>query len=265
MTDTEIINYLSRVSFSTLEAKIYTTLIKEGELSCYQIAKKINISRSSVYAAIEPMYEKGYVLCRTETKQVYTAQQPEILFAQLRCSFSENARLAENALKEIYNNKEEDIFTNVKGLDSIIASTKEMINSAEKEIYINFDFMPKLFEKEFRAAINRGVRIIIFTFAPLDILDMDIELYSHNCITCTDEMPSRIMIVKDYSLTLVADKKKNCEQWFGTFTNNHLLVDIISEHIHHDIYMLKLQEQQNKALIDDTMCLHTLLENRDIK
>ena len=49
------------------------------------------------------------------------------------------------------------------------------------------------------------------------------------------------MIVADESIVLVADAKKGRNNWSGTVTNNKLMRNIVMEHIHNDIYMLKLK------------------------
>ncbi|QZY56175.1 helix-turn-helix domain-containing protein [Crassaminicella profunda] len=57
----EIINMLEKLSFSKTEASVYITLLKHPKLTGYQIAKKINISRSSVYSALDNLYNRGGV------------------------------------------------------------------------------------------------------------------------------------------------------------------------------------------------------------
>jgi hypothetical protein len=36
---------------------------------------------------------------------------------------------------------------------------------------------------------------------------------------------------------------------------------IVSEHIHHDIYLLKLKEKYNKDLIDEDIKINTMMES----
>ncbi|WP_455718896.1 helix-turn-helix domain-containing protein, partial [Anaerosporobacter sp.] len=55
----DLITYLCNLHFTKLEAQIYITLLEGGELTGYQIAKKIHISRSSVYSVLDSMHERG--------------------------------------------------------------------------------------------------------------------------------------------------------------------------------------------------------------
>lgn len=66
----------------------------------------------------------------------------------------------------------------------------------------------------------------------------------------------------DYEKTLVADKGPHREDFLGVFTDNILLDSIISEHIHNDIYLLKLKKLYGENLINEDSKLNTMLENR---
>ena len=48
----------------------------------------------------------------------------------------------------------------------------------------------------------------------------------------------------------------------GTFTQNQLLANIVSEHIHNDIYLLKLKEKYSREIIDLDIVLGSLLEKK---
>lgn len=258
----EIIDCLCKLNFSKLEAQIYLTLLERGKMSGYQIAKKINISRSSVYAALDHMYEQGIILLLSEDVQVYIAQNPKVLFLRLKEEYSENASIAASQLQHLYEERFEERFTNIKGFETIVSNAKELLQEAKKEVYINTDFDLHLFDKELKMLRKNGVRVIVFSFAILNHDGLDIEFFTHSEPACSEEMPSRIMLVTDCSTTLVADKSREREVWFGTITNNALMVSIISEHIHNDIYLLKLKQKNGKELIDDKIKLNTMLENR---
>lgn len=258
----DIIDCLCNLNFSKLEAQIYITLLREGKLSGYQIAKKINISRSSVYAALSHMYEKGIILLLSEDVQVYEAQKPDILFNRLKREFSENAATALTNLQSLYESRREDRFTNIKGFETIVANAKDIMLAAQKEVYINTDINLFIFKDEFKTLREKGVRIIVFTFAKLLHDGLDIEFFTHNDPICDEQMPSRIMLVADCDTTIVADRSKNKESWFGTVTNNALMVSIIAEHIHNDIYLLKLKQRYGSEFLDSSIKLDTMLERR---
>ncbi|AEV28147.1 putative transcriptional regulator [Sphaerochaeta pleomorpha str. Grapes] len=259
--DTNLEN-LSGLGFTPLEANMYITLLKEGEMSGYKLAKAIGISRSSVYAALEGMYKKGLVSKVKDEVSSYIAMNPSVLCKQLKHTFIANADEAEQQLMGLYEDKREERFTNLHGFDSIVTSVREMLLSSYKEVYLNTDFDLNLFRSEFMILQGRKVRIIVFSFASLDTKDLDIELYSHDDTACEGEKPSRIMLVVDCDKALVADTYKKRGTWLGTVTNNALFVSIVAEHIHHDIYLYKLKRQKGSEVVDETMKIDTILERR---
>lgn len=258
----QLLDCLCKLNFSSLEAKIYLALLENGKQSGYQIAKKINISRSSIYNAISHMYEQGAILLSPEDVQLYEAQNPSILFARLKKQFSENADFASSNLQRLYEERREDRFVNLKGFDSIVANVKNLLLSAKKEVYVNTDFDLHLFSKELNLSTKKGVRVIVFSFATLEHDGLEIEFYTHNDPVCESEKPSRIMFVADNDIMIVADRCIGKDNWFGTLTNNALMVSIIAEHIHNDIYLLKLKQKYGKNMIDEKIKINTLLERR---
>ena len=67
------------------------------------------------------------------------------------------------------------------------------------------------------------------------------------------------MLVVDYKQTLVADIYDERPIWLGVLTNNPLMISIVNEHIHHDIYLLLFEEKNGTSLFDDHK-LDTLME-----
>ncbi|WP_320129352.1 helix-turn-helix domain-containing protein [uncultured Sphaerochaeta sp.] len=250
------------LGFTTLQAQIYMTLLTEGEQSGYQIAKVIGISRSSVYAALEGMYQKGIILKLNGEVASYIAQDPKILLAQMTQSFREHIDSAETQLSGLYDDRREERYTNIHGFDSIVSSARNALLNAKKEVYLNTDFDLSLFSNEFNILAKRNVRILVFSFATLETKDLPIEFYSHEDSQCEEEKPSRLMLVIDCDQALVADTYKKRGSWLGTITNNALFVSIVAEHIHHDIYLLRLKQERQREVITESIKLHTLLENK---
>lgn len=138
----------------------------------------------------------------------------------------------------------------------------EMIKNSTKEIYINTDFDVELFRDDIAEAITRGVRVVIFSFSSLDFTGIPLEFYSHGITICECGSNTRLMLVVDYTEVLIASKGID-EDYIGTFSFNKLLVQITSEHIHHDIYLMKLKEKYGEDLFDENVLLNTLMEKEN--
>lgn len=260
MNEADMIDCLCKLNFTKLEAQIYLTLLNQGDMSGYQLAKKIDISRPSIYNALNHMYEKGIVLLLADNSSVYKAENPSILFERLNDEYAKNSKKASMELKKLFEEKHEEQFINMKGFNSILYKVKELLLSAQKEVYINTNFDLQALKEEFKVLKSKRIRVIVFSFMNLDIDDLDIEFYTHNRSFKAEDLSYRMMVVVDQKITLVADAYKERSNWLGTITNNPLMVSIVTEHIHNDIYLLNLRKRHGIRLFDDEIRIHTNFE-----
>ncbi len=252
----EMINYLIRIGFSRLESQIYLNLLQSKGLTGYQIAKNLDISRSSVYPALEAMYKKGYILLVEGEALTYVAEDSTILISRLKGEYESNSLMLIKQLKTINVASNEERFINIQGFDQMITKAKELLRGATKEVIINTNGGIDYLYEDIQQVIKRGVRVIIFSFMDLNLRGLDVEFYTHKH-PYNNEF-TRIMLVVDFKNTIVADTYEGRPLWVGVLTNNTLLTSIICEHIHHDIYLLLMQET-DKVLIRPYL-LNSLLE-----
>lgn len=257
----EIIKLLEKLNFSKTEAAVYIDLLKNSSANGYKIAKNLNISRSSVYSALDNLYKKGVVFLVPGDSQVYKAEDPSVLIEKLKNEFNETTSLLNDRLKDLEVPNIEERYVNIAGYDNIIIKIKQLLLEAEKEVYINTDINLNKFKNELKQIVERGVRIIVFSFKHQVLEDVPIEIYTHCNIECEGK-ETRIMLVIDCKKTLVADRGPHREEFLGVFTENILLASIAAEHIHNDIYILKLKKIYGDNLINNDIKLNTILENR---
>jgi len=257
----EIILLLEKLNFSKTEAAVYIDLLKNSSSNGYKIAKNLNMSRSSVYSALDNLYKKGIIFLLPGDSQVYKAENPSILINKIKNEFNETTNLLDSKLKDLEKCDSEERYVNIEGYDNIIFKIKQLLLSAEKEVYINTDIDLSKFESELAQIVERGVRIIVFSFKKVTLENIHIEIYTHCSLNCEGK-ETRIMLVVDCEKTLVADRGPHREEFLGVFTDNILLASIISEHIHNDIYLLKLKKLYGENLINEDIKLNTMLENR---
>jgi len=258
-----LIEQLENLNFNKVEAKVYVELVKSCELNGSQIAKKLNISRSSVYSALNNLYSRGVVFLLPGDTNQYRAENPKTLFQKLRSNFEETTKNIEEELLRLSTKVEEKMFYNLSGTNNFISKAKELLMLAKSEVYINTCIDLNVFKSEFQALHDKGVRIIAFTFDSESYAELPIEIYSHPVNDSTDSNEKdeiRLMIVVDLEHTLICSKKDELEEMNGVFTTNDLMASIVAEHIHHDIYLLKLKNRSPTELIDEEIRINTLLE-----
>lgn len=252
---------LEKLNFTKLEAQIYLALLGSEPLSAYQLGKKIDISRTSIYNALEHMMEKGMIQLLPENTALYIAQEPSVLLGKMRLEITKAMEESEQQLKEYRELKRENINYVFKGFEMAIFKAKKMLLQAEREVYMNADFDLDCFREEFQILKQRKVRVIVFSFYDIKTGNQ-VEFYSHNRKQDKSHTPSRFMLVVDNEISLISDRGMGLKEWSGTVSNNVLTVKILSEHIHNDIYLLKLRDIYGKEIYGDNLYLRTVFEQR---
>lgn len=256
----ELETLLEQLGFAPLEARIYLCLMEGPDQTGYQIAKRLNAYRSSIYTALQNMYEKGMILKCDEGSQSYKPEDPQLLIRRLTERYTAAADQAGMQLKQYRQPVQRELF-NVRGRESILIRANQLIAEARHEIYINTDFDLCEFQVSLQNLKQRGGRAVVFSFARLDSTGIDAEFYTHGDSVCDQQRPSRLMLT-DGQTTLIADNESRRGDWMGTLTSNRLIASIIAEHIHNDIYLLKLKQRFGTGLIDDNILIHTRQEQR---
>lgn len=252
---------LEKLNFSKLEAQIYLALLGTEPLSAYQLAKKIDISRTSIYNALEHMLEKGMVEMMPNDTALYIAQKPEVILGRMRFEMKNAMDESEKQLKDYQELRRKNIDFIFKGFETVIFKAKDILRNAKKEVYINADFDLSYFKEEFRILKERRIRLVVFSFYDLE-LDCDVEFYSHYRNINKGHLASRLMLVVDNEISLIADRGEELQEWNGKVSNNILFMKILSEHIHNDIYLLKLKDKYGKKIYDNDLYLKTDFEIR---
>ncbi|SET01382.1 TrmB family transcriptional regulator [Thorsellia anophelis] len=260
-----LITKLVEFGFSKTDAIVYIALLKFGKSSGYKVAKEIGLSRSSVYSSIDNLYNQQYIYLTDSTTKEYSAKAPNILLDELEKRTIDSCSFLKNELNKIFSEEENQEFIfNLTGYDAWLKKVRETFHSAEKEIYLNTDFNLSLFKEELNEVISRGVRVIAFSFKKIEKTHPAIELYCRLNEEETLYPSTRFMMVIDMKKALIFSNSQNHSQ--GVFTNNELMLKIVAEHIHSDIYLSKQQSIYQTAMTPNILInsIHERVNNLSI-
>lgn len=279
--DSVSIDALMVLGFTQTEAKVYCAMVSEESANGYQIAKNLNLSRSSVYAALENLLEKGAIHSIPGKTNEYTVVEPELLLEKIMSNYKKNAEIAKESLNSLaVHGNSRNFFLNIQGLNNIIDNIHIMIQKAEKEILISTSMDLKPIADDLKEALKRGVRVIVFSMLELNLYGVDVEFYGgRKGIEKSSEQ--RFSIVADNSACLICSNDKQefisfkqfinenggnllsteDKDFLGMKSTNRLMVNIIQEHFHFDVYLHKLLIKNNgEQIITDDIQLGTLME-----
>ncbi|MBQ1949118.1 MAG: TrmB family transcriptional regulator [Treponema sp.] len=279
--DSVSVSALVSLGFTATEANVYCTMVPEEKMNGYQIAKSLNISRSSVYAALENMVNKGAILSIPGNKNEYTVVKPDELVDKILSNYEKNAKIAKSSLEQLsLKNKSSNLFLNIQGLTNIRDNVLQMIRCAQKEILISSSMDLKPFVEELSFAIQHGVRVIVFSMIKLELYGLNVEFYggqfpAENCqeirFSLVVDNKSCLICSNDkeefYTLKQLMDRSAGTflssedKDFLGMRSSNRLMVNIIQEHFHFDVYLFKLRLKNNgKRIITPDIQIGSLME-----
>ena len=238
---------LKSIHFTETEASIYVHLLKNPGLTVFQISKDLHLSRTSIYSTIDQMYEKGILLLENGSKDLYFAEDPKTLLDKLSKIYQKNIDDLKEAMSSIDSGIHREPYLNIVGYFNILGKIRTMLYGAEEEVYMNTDMELEQFDDCFSHLERKGVDVYIFSFRDTDYKRTNVHIFTHKY---KPSIQSRMMLVIDMHSVLVANHLTNPNDWMGTITKNDLMVNIITEHIHHDIYLLRLKNKLNQSLFE---------------
>lgn len=281
--DVGTVDCLVRLGFSQTEAKVYCAMVSEEKMNGYQIAKLLGTSRSSVYAALENLLDKGAIVSILGQTSEYAVVDPGQLIDKITSKYKKSAETAKNLLEQLSSRRRaSNYFCNIQGWQNLLDEIKSMVDSAEKEILMNSSIDLKPLVENLDKAKRRGVRIIVFSWLNLELYNLDIELYcndvsllkspqkrfimvadNNSCILCSNDrnefIPYKEIVKNDGSLCSMLSAED--KDFLGVRTDNRLLVNLMAEHIHFDIYLNKLRIKYGGEIITPDIHINSIMEN----
>ena len=126
------------------------------------------------------------------------------------------------------------------------------------------------------AASNRGVRIILFSWQNINTYDIPLEFYcgytgenvcsdkrifmvvdARNCVIGSNDRTGYTPHKTISEESILPDSEKD---FLGMTSTNQLVVNIVMEHIHFDIYLQRLKTKYGQSLIDTDIQIGTIME-----
>ena len=179
MNETKLMERLRALGFTTYESKAYITLLKNNPSTRYELSKNSGVPRSAIYDVIKKLETLGAVNALYTSPEKYVPLPPDQLLGLLERQFKERLEDARKALEQFDTEIEPGHLWNIVGYQNMLHKAREMISNAKETIFLSiWDRECKKLKEDLDAAHDRGIRIIAFSFTPLD-LKVE-EKYSYN-------------------------------------------------------------------------------------
>ncbi len=238
----EISLRMKKLGFTIYEAKAYISLLQNNPATRYELSKNSGVPRSAIYDVIRKLEAIGAVNGLYTEPQKYIPLPPDQLFDLLERQFKERIDEVRASMKQFDTSIEPGHLWNIVGYENMVHKAREMIDRAKKSIYISlWQREADMLANELQAAIDRGVKIIAFSFTSIDIPNECHYTYGINEADLEKIWDHKIILVVDQN-ELMMGEADNVMPKKTTWTQNTAIVDIATNHIILDITLFGMRK-----------------------
>lgn len=213
------------------EAIMYLTLLEEGELTGYEMAKLTRISRSNIYNGLAGLVEKGAAYIIEENVTKYTPVNIEE-FCNNKLYFLQSIK--KQLIQQAPNRREEiDGYITIKGEQHIFNKMRIMLENVKDRAYIavSEEILTK-FNKELKELLKREIKLVIIT-------DKDYQLPGA-IIYYKQTARNQIRLIVD-SAKVLTGEVDNSNFCTCLYSKNQNLVDVFKEMLQNEIKIIQSQ------------------------
>lgn len=155
----QLLLHLRSLGFTEMESKIMVELAAIGQSSGYEVAKRLGVSRSNVYAALQRLTQQGYVRCGDGEPARYSVLAPEELSKMISGRVQASLAFVQSEMPR--GGSVSSTFYNVEGERNVMDALLRQLNTAEHEIVVDvWREEASLLRSELEQAERRGVRLL---------------------------------------------------------------------------------------------------------
>ena len=254
------IGKLVKIGFSEYEAKAYVALLRESPVTGYQLSKLSGVPRSMIYEVVGKLTARGAAMTLRTGGSTKYAPVPAVEFLdQLHREHEELTDSLKDHLAVLTSAPDLDYVWNIEGHENIMAKAMEMIDQAKARVYLAL--LPATFpalQPALGEAIERGVRVVIYTTTDLDLPGAQVVVAHVAEETLGQARGLGLILVIDGEEVLVGEWL-TATQARASWTSSPLLVFVAEHHLRTDLYL-----PQILALLGDRALEVIQQEDRDL-
>lgn len=232
----DIVDRLTQFGLTRHEGVIYLTLLSDGDLNGYEVAKATGISRSNTYTSLASLVEKGGAFVIEEATIRYTPVPIE--------------EFCENKIRKLQESKADLIqsipskravvegYITIKGEVNILNKLRNMILEAKERVYISVpNQILDLIVPDIEQAIQRGIKMVIITNGTFSLAD--------SIIYIAEQPLQQIRLIADSTNVLTGDIN-NGEHSTCLYSQKQNLVDLFKDSMKNEIKLIEITKGNKK-------------------
>lgn len=154
----QLVQHLKVLGFTEMESKMLIVLAEQGAMSGYEVAKRLGVSRSNVYAALQKLVDHGFVLLSKGEPTLYKVLPAQELTRMIADQLQNSIRHVEQMMPKQSNDVTE--FFSLENEKKVFERVRQELNRAKQEIIVDvWAEEAQLFREELEQAEKRGVKV----------------------------------------------------------------------------------------------------------
>lgn len=228
----DIVELLTQFNLTRQEASIYLTLLSEGDLNGYEVAKITGISRSNTYTSLAALVDKGGAFVIEGSTIRYTPIPVE--------EFCDNSiRKLQESKQELIKNipqKRDEVegYITIKGKDHILNKMRNMILEAKERVYLSVsEQILQYILPEIMSAIDRGIKMVLITNMPFSTVGAIVYF--------TEKSQQQIRLIADSTNVLTGDIDDG-EHSTCLYSKKKNLIDLLKDSLKNEIKLIEMMK-----------------------
>ena len=248
----KILNHLQNLDFSQYESKAYLALLKQGQVTGYELAKNSGIPASKIYAVLSKLLEKEVILALDSEPVRYTPIPPDDIISRLHGNYKRTFDALRLGLNEIYQHgaTDDNYIWNLSGYTEIMRRIIEFIDNAKSSLYLSvWDEEVEEISKTLRDAYQRGVKMSIVHYGEAHLGIKEEYRHGREHQIRQQRGARRIALEVDGDKVILAHFLENGDT-DAIWTNNKGFILLARDYIIHDIYTIRIVEKFGKEALE---------------
>ena len=244
----EVLNKLKDLGFNMYEAKVYLSLLKHHPATGYEVSKESGVPQARSYDTLKVLEARKVVVPTGTKPATYIPINPDELLDRCEKSYLSSLDYLRTNLPNIAPDYVEPVL-NIRGSKGIFEYATDIINSAEKEVFIElWKKDVELLKDALEKAHKRGVDIKVVGY---DSVELEFgTVYQHGLGEMIEkELGGRwLVLAVDNSHGIAGTVSEEDAIPQAVCTRHPGIVLIIKEVVVHDIYLLEVEKHLGQEM-----------------
>jgi len=239
----DLLANLQKLGFSQYEARAYVSLLRNPEVTAYELSRHSGIPPSKIYEVVERLLSKELVTTLgLSGRPKYVALDPAQAVERYRRSYDQVLDSLESQLENLYaGDKGSDAYVwNLVDREDIETKAQQLVMSARSEILVAvWASELSALEPHLATAYARGVSVAICLYGEGDPGFGVVYHHVTDPVVLHDQGARRMVLVADRSEALIAYYPEVGEVT-AVWSASRGFVQMAYDYIRHDIWVVKL-------------------------